>query len=127
LSETSKVIGRLEVVTTRETVRLLLDITSDVKKATPVDTGWAWNNWIPGLGSQIPSAPVGTRDNVQRGASEAGSGEVLGMKPGDDSYLVNNVPYIENLNEGSSPKADAGYVDAAIVARVIEANGKVLE
>ncbi len=106
---------------------MVLDITADLIEGTPVDLGWAQANWVPGVGRTIPKDPTGFRDDFSSVDQSAGIAEVIGMSPGEDSFIANNVPYITELNEGSSSKAEAGYVDAIIIDRVGQANGKVLD
>jgi len=124
LSETKRVVGKLTQVTGREVKKMVLDIVADLVEETPVDLGWARANWIPGAGRSAPSAPTGSPDNVDSGAQQQGIAQVLGMAYDSDSYIVNNVPYIERLNEGSSSQAPAGYVDAAIIRNVNAANAR---
>ncbi|QYW02124.1 minor tail protein [Stenotrophomonas phage Sonora] len=91
---------------------------------TPVDTGRAKSNWIAGLGS----APAGNIEPYAEGesGSTAQSNEaaamaqaegVIGRYNGDlgvDIYISNNLPYIEELNKGSSAQAPAEFVETAL-------------
>lgn len=91
---------------------------------TPVDTGRAKSNWIVALGS----APSGTIDPYAsgEGGSTAGSNEAAALAQaervisgyngdmGVEIYITNNLPYIEELNRGSSAQAPAQYVETAL-------------
>lgn len=85
--------------------------------ATPVDTGRARANWQAGIGS----APAGTVEYSGGGsgavsyATGAAQSVVTTYKgqPGG-IWLVNNLPYIQRLNEGWSAQAPAKFVEQAI-------------
>lgn len=95
----------------------VLDLANDLRDTTPVDTGFAANSWFEqangsppaGVGWEGPDGARGTREAVTSvpdpGAIMAGIGGVIS--------LVNTAAYIEKLNEGSSPQAPAGFVEAA--------------
>jgi len=91
---------------------------------TPVDTGWARANWIPSVGAPAVS-PVGSRAAVDGGAAQqAALARLLGYKLEQGPvYATNNVPYIAQLNEGSSRQAPAAFVQRAIVRAAREVAG----
>lgn len=92
---------------------------------TPVDTGWARSNWIPGVGSP-PRKPFATKMSVSTSKQEAGRERVARFKLGEGSlFLANLVPYIVLLNQGSSRQAPAGFVQAA-VAQAVRRRGNVV-
>lgn len=124
--ESDRVVRLLRVATEKEVIKLVVDVHADLATETPVDTGWAASNWIISMGS-FSNEPVGSPENVSNVASLAGLAGVLtwSIKKGI-IYITNNVPYIQRLNEGSSRKAPAGYVDMIIQRRVNEANNKVI-
>lgn len=75
----------------------------DLIGATPVLTGLAQSNW------QV------TLDAPAEGIVAIGSRPTVPLPSRQQTiYITNNVPYIEFLNEGSSSKAPAGFVEAAI-------------
>jgi len=96
--------------------KITLDITANLIEDTPVDTGWAQSNWVPRFGTEF-SKPDGTRESVSKAAQQQGIALIAATYSLDDGFIwiTNNVPYIVNLNEGSSKKAPAGYVQAAIL------------
>lgn len=106
--------------------------------ATPVDTGRARSNWRVGVGASTtaeiePYSPgkklgIGERSNANaaiaaglarinsvRGVSGQGGGLQTAI------YITNNTPYIGNLpngrglNDGFSPQASAGFIQAALL------------
>jgi hypothetical protein len=97
----------------------------EVVAATPVDTGRARVGWILSIGSAdfyIP--PEDTYPNMQSGAARATATRDADtiLRPllarGADVYTVvfdsNSVPYIEELNAGSSRQAPSDYVSHAV-------------
>jgi hypothetical protein len=93
--------------------------------ATPVDTGRARTGWTLSIGSAdfyIP--PEDTYPNMQSGAAHATATRDADtiLRPlltrGADVYTVvfdtNSVPYIEELNAGSSRQAPSDYVARAV-------------
>lgn len=105
-----KVLDRLE--TTVRAVALVVD--HELIATTPVDTGRARANWLPSLNvpdvTIIPPAEKG--GTVQRTANLERAIESYTL---DDTILItNNLPYISELNNGTSKQAPAGFVDAAL-------------
>ncbi|MGB5810117.1 MAG: hypothetical protein WBG86_06275 [Polyangiales bacterium] len=80
---------------------------------TPVDTGFARGNWRPSLNTPSPT-PISTLD--PSGQATISRIETVGKlwRVGDTAYIVNRAPYIGRLNQGSSPQAPAGFVQAAL-------------
>lgn len=89
------------------------EIGEEVVPATPVDTGFARGNWRPSL--DVPAALPVTRTDPT-GASTVSQIAVVSRqyRIGNTIYITNNAPYIESLNQGSSPQAPAGFVRAAV-------------
>lgn len=101
-----------------------IELFSGVIKSTPVDTGRAKGAWATSVGSPTNDAP----DRLGEAASIA---EVIANTPpgaGQETYLSNALPYIEELENGSSKQARAGMVRgnmdrvSKIVAAAIEKN-----
>lgn len=86
---------------------------------TPVDTSKALSNWQVGLsvGStlQLPAYFIGESGTTQNISAVTALGaayqQIARAKYGTPLVLYNNVNYIIKLNAGSSPQADANYVD----------------
>jgi hypothetical protein len=98
--------------------------------ATPVDEGRARSNWIAAL----DAAAVGTVEPYAEGAAAANgaieqAARVIADYDGDvhsEIHLTNNLPYIGELNDGSSAQAPAGFVEKGVTAAV-KAVGQGLE
>lgn len=108
-----------------------LTVLQAVTTATPVDTGRARANWQVGLGSaptdELHRVPHGTRkdpirpnpairEQVDWASAMSDGFSAIGGYTGGELHITNNVPYIVRLNEGWSPKAPGGFVEAAVEA-----------
>lgn len=92
---------------------------------TPVDTSKAESNWIVSIGGSgyglEPRPPffAGTAGSTQeasaQAAIEAGRQALKSAIAGKPVAIVNPLPYIGRLNEGSSAQAPAGFVDRGLV------------
>lgn len=97
---------------------LAVEITANLMEppdegGTPVKTGWARSNWIPSISVPV-SSPSGSPESVNGGQQQQGIAAVAGYQGDDPVFVTNNVPYIQQLNDGSSKKAPAGFVEAAV-------------
>lgn len=103
-----------------------LQLFSDVIKSTPVDTGRARGNWQTAVGTPT-SGTIEREDKIKVGRTGgAAIAEVEQKTPpgaGQQTYLVNNLPYIFALEEGSSTQSPAGMVrkNMARVQRIVKA------
>lgn len=119
------ILRQLERLGERSVRRISLDITSNLIESTPVDTGWARANWIPSV-TTPEEGTDGTRaaaeaGNVSTGKQTAGQVKLgLYQLAQGQVFVANNVPYILRLNDGSSSKAPAGFVEAAIKKAVTQ-------
>jgi hypothetical protein len=95
---------KLEQHIADQAVELVLEITANVREATPIDTGHAAASWVESVG-----APVGE----QLGIAGISAGELLGFKLGDgDLFVSNPTDYIQLLNDpGISPQAEAHFIE----------------
>lgn len=103
--------------------KITLDVTANLIGTTPVDTGWARANWIPTIGAPVIEdlSGVDTKGDKISRVSEAASKQSAGnasvlkytLKSGD-TFVTNNVPYIRDLNDGSSQQAPSGFIQLAI-------------
>ena len=84
---------------------------------TPIDTSFASANWTNSIGSPPPDVP--TPDNLDESnvasalsASGAASAAFLGYKLRNGlAFASNPTAYIGFLNAGTSPQAEAGFVE----------------
>lgn len=92
---------------------LCLEIDRELRKTTPVDTGFARANWVPSVGAPH----TGEVAKVGGGSAEhaAGVANVLTFKLGDGALWVSNgTSYISILNYGTSDQAGAMWIEAAV-------------
>lgn len=110
----------------RELVRYVLTLRNqlidDPPTGTPIDTGWASNNWWfseggPANSSDQPSGNIETA--MQR--IDQDTITISGIKiRGQTLHITNNIPYIARLNNGWSQQTPAGFVDRAILTAGIK-------
>lgn len=127
------IIGGIQQYAEKLMKKLTLDITANLIEDTPVDTGWARANWVPQVASPFggdssfdhsfsnrngKTAALGGQTSIQ---GEGLSSIISYSLQRGTIYITNNVPYITKLNEGSSAKAPAAFVQAAI-ARAVQQN-----
>lgn len=93
--------------------------------ATPILTGRARSNWQ----GAVNSIPEGTLFYPDPDAPPSpGEGTEMGLRSIEDAAaayksggyvaIVNNVPYIGDLNDGTSQQAPAGFVQTAVVVGI---------
>lgn len=111
--------------------RVAVAVDTAVVLATPVDTGRARANWQVEIGQ----APEGTREPFASGQSgssgaanamaaiEEGKKKIAQYRGGSEIHIYNNLSYIQDLNNGKSAQAPAGFVEAAVLAGVAMAQG----
>jgi hypothetical protein len=122
------IVRALEGVAERVITRLALDVTANLVETTPVDTGWARSNWVPAIGVPFLADIAPGRATEQMVAGGVGRQQsaivtvAATYRLGRGSVFVsNNVPYITDLNNGTSRKAPAGFVQMAIAKAVAQA------
>lgn len=83
---------------------------------TPVDTGRARGNWIVTIGASTARYTDSSLDPSGSSAISAGFQTITSAKanPFTIIYLQNNLPYIEELERGSSTQAPNGMVTVTI-------------
>jgi hypothetical protein len=103
----------------------------EVVSSTPVDTGLARSNWIVSAGTPVslvippysPGSRLGVAESQNAAAAISAGQEVIdGTSPNVTTYYVqNNVPYIGELNAGSSKQAPALFVEKGVQAGMAKA------
>lgn len=113
---------------------LSTNITAELIERTPVDTGWARANWVPGIGAPF----TGNTENLtpeerqrmvpaQGGSQQTATAALLSYQiERGNVFISNNVPYIVALSEGSSTQAPSGFVQDGILAGIRSLNNVVL-
>jgi len=100
-----------------------------VSFGTPVDTGRARANWLVDLGKPAEGT-VGSQGARPADAPDplaAGRATIDRSEPEQSIHVTNNLPYINELNEGSSAQAPAGFVQLAVSSAVAAIRGRRLE
>jgi hypothetical protein len=75
-----------------------LQLSEDVVKATPVDTGFLRGSWQPSIGA--PAGGGGALDASGAAAQASVTLAVQGIKRGDRFFLINNARYAMRLEYG---------------------------
>jgi len=89
----------------------VMRVFGNIIRLTPVDTGWAWNNWYPSINQIVDVKPGPNPTKESRTFPAADPGPVVAQgKAGDIFWLQNGVPYILALEHGHSMQAPAGMV-----------------
>ncbi len=126
MSEAARVTQLMKDAINRVSRELVLEVNRRIAEDTPIDTGWARSNWIPTKDAP-QSDPIGDRDHVDLSAAAQGVSEIkswdLFRGP---AYITNNVPYINDLNAGTSPQASPGFVQAGIESGIRGLDGRTL-
>lgn len=80
--------------------------------STPVDTGRARHGWNITVGAPSKTVPPEGKYSMPN-INEHGLETTVSVTPDQVIYITNRVPYIENLNKGSSRQAPARFVELA--------------
>lgn len=87
-------------------------------EVTPELTGHAETNWLPTIGKSA-TTPAGSRSAVTKEQQDRGIALLkTAYKLPATIYISNPVKYIVDLNEGSSGKAPAGFVQTTIASAI---------
>lgn len=94
---------------------LVAELLSMIVRGTPVKDGYARGGWYVTLGAPSGSAQ---RPPDKDGANTilAGIMALRGASPFKDVFISNNVPYIEDLENGSSGQAPEGMIRVSLSA-----------
>ena len=109
-----------------------LTIGTTVSSATPVDTGLARVSWTAEVDEEDRSfigKPVGASGQGQTNGGRAAGIAIQRIKENISDFdilknkeinISNNVNYIDDLNAGKSPQAEANFIESAIQTAVNE-------
>ena len=91
------IMRELDGVVESAVTEITLEVTDELTRETPVDTGHAKSNWIPSVGS-FSGLPVGSQDSVSRSEQSAGESRVHSYRlEQGKAFIVNNVGYISQI------------------------------
>lgn len=84
-------------------------------RRTPVDTGRAKGNWNVGVGEPDRSEDPESKDRSGGQALQRGASRILAQfRAGDRLFLTNAVPYVPELEKGSSKQAPNGMIAVTV-------------
>lgn len=104
----------------KEQLRLLketvIGVVTEVARDTPILTGQAQSNWLTNPNAKFPFYIWNEDSNGAAQDSIAWANRVMGTaKLGDKIHITNSLPYIAQLNRGTSRQAPALFVQAAVL------------
>jgi hypothetical protein len=89
----------------------ILDLDNDLRRNSPVDTGYFVNSW-QAQANGSPEAQPG-HDGAREGSGGDAATIFAGVAKGAVVSLVNTAVYAPRLADGYSPQAPAGWVESA--------------
>lgn len=93
--------------------RILSDIAAEVIYRTPIDTGRARGNWLLGINNRVSSFNYDSLD-PSGNATYITLTRSIPFKPSGKVYwIINNTPYILELENGKSRQSPMGMVRLA--------------
>lgn len=93
--------------------RMAYRIDKRLVNETPVDTSQARSNWIVSTSDTLSSTNVTSK--IPKSLTINNGAAVIAAAPAfTDLYIINNVPYIVFLAEGSSKQNPTKYVDLIV-------------
>lgn len=127
MSQVDDIIGQLENGTQERARQLVINLHERFQAVNPVDTGWSRSNWLASIG-RPREGTIGSKEDVDNTQAILSLTSISSWTFSQGSaYLVNNVPYIRDLNNGSSPQAPAGWIEMGIQAELAIANRGTIE
>lgn len=106
----------------REVRKVGFKVLQGVTLKTPKDTGLATSAWLVGVRNAPTAEPtVAPGASASAGQAQQAGLSVIGTYPQNnlpDLWIVNNLPYIGKLNDGSSLQAPAKFVEQSIAEAV---------
>lgn len=85
---------------------------------TPVDTGRARANWGCTIGKPRAAMQIESTDKSGSATTAAMVATVQGFSGDGSVFLVNNVPYIHELEKGSSTQSPQGMVGVTLIEMI---------
>lgn len=122
--------AELESAVREEVIRVTLNVRNmlieDPPEGTPIDTGFATNNWWFNEGGPANSPETGTGETGQaRIAQDTMAINSITIN-GQPLHITNNAQYIGLLNDGYSDQTPAGFVERAILTEQFASRSRVI-
>lgn len=92
--------------------KIALDVFTEVILMSPVDTGRFRGNWQVAIGD-VPAGTLEIEDKDGTATISKVQAATMGLEVGQTIYLINNLPYAQALEFGSSQQAPGGMVRLA--------------
>lgn len=89
--------------------RVFIDISKDVIRHTPVDTGRARSNWLPEINRHSDVTTLDNDKTIKRNMTKV-IDKTKEFKLGDKLTLTNNLTYITALEYGHSQQSPSGML-----------------
>jgi len=118
-----KFTDKVEEATTKVLRGSSLEVLSSVIRRTPVKTGRLRGNWQTSLNSMAS----GEVDDRESAALSRAKSETSKMKISDAIYMMNNLPYAQKIEDGSSAQAPSGMIRSTILEWMAVVNKKARE
>ena len=115
-AQIKQIMSELDNLVEQSTIDIALEVSDDLQRHTPKDTGYAAANWQPSVGS-FSSRPVGTPGDPMPGyiAQVTGEGRVRRFTLQDGKiFIVNNAEYIGQILSNSV----VGNIIGGILTRI---------
>ncbi len=94
---------------------ITLQVLEGVVQRTPVDTGRARGNWQVSLEAPVLDL-LEAMDKTGGSTIQAAVAQLGAIKPFSITYIQNNLPYISELERGTSTQAPNGMVAVTVVS-----------
>lgn len=96
--------------------KISLELLTKIVRRTPVDTGRARSGWDLTVGRMSTWVPPEVKKGKKAGGARLaeGAAEAAGIDGRQIVYILNNVEYIEFLENGTSQQAPAGMVQVSM-------------
>lgn len=91
------------------------NVVNHVALETPVLTGQASGNWKTSIDAPDTSYDAGPNPEGGTKSAKMARAVLPSLQLGQTVYISNNVPYIVDLNNGSSAKAPQNFVETATI------------
>lgn len=92
---------------------ITVEVAQRLVERTPVESGTARGNWTASIGG-FTAAATGNPDKDGADTVAHITEAVAGAKAGDVVFITNTLPYIRELEHGSSKQAPAGMVSVTV-------------
>lgn len=121
---------RVEMAALEKLKQAILAVVDEVVSRTPIDTSRARTNWQTTIGSpaaaEVPftmGTKGSTASQAYQQAMASATAAAKSIKLGNRAYVTNCVPYIRDLNDGTSRQAGPNFVENGVDAAIVRIGG----